>query len=1526
MSSFSDPANSANEYLRRKMELEGQPKNGVDRYFDEKRHQEQQYKKHLQNISGQGTNSGALELSASPNIFNSPVASTIAGGIVGAAIAARSGRLNAFFNSAKFTQFKAGVGEAFNIIGDSFRAAQIDSMVAVGGSNPVLQKGLSRKLGHHSDLEIFETLDDVIKTRERLVRMTPEGQGQGFMGQVDAELRELLNKNLATETRGGFGSMTVNDVLDMAPEKAKELFGEKGLGLLQKGLDDGIISGGMSLGKGVLKGADGQVMRTDLVNVASGLKGIKSGLNQFQLPIINMAIGDLITSPIQHVLGRENSMRLVRGIKDPTKASLLIGKKLFDIDMSGRTAAGLQDPSLKFVSDNMRFGVGAIGSGVLGRRGQLPAQQRLAAVRAQERAEQAGLDEPGLLLTATELASDILGFGKSFQTDPFIGTRVRDAFARRLDGTLVHDDVVRLADTGIQGRMSQALADTVGVNPVTGSPVTPGTLNTTIVDNPNIAGMGLFGKLQAALGVRVKGSKYVDEFGEEMTDDYFRRKRGAPELMAKMPTAPTVPALPGENVIADGLPSGKTTIDAFAYEDNALSKGRDLLHFGVNRLNELFGHTFGLGVLPQSNTFFALFQAMSAHQAVVTGFSALEYTDYLVGRTVGALPGVDDETFKPSNIVLGAYSAARGFLQDVREATGISDMARGAEDAAPGVVSSTLSNAFRLAAGPALGLIAKSKAGVAAGVASSILLGDDFTGSIMDTPEDIRAILSGEKEVAIRKARYWEFGKQDFSGGKIDYYTQGFVARRMSNYKMTSTLYGSETEYYSNETFLPTPTNLFGLRKLISGSKLQERHLFNRPYPGYVGQMEDALTQDMMDAAFYDEDAKLDYSLNMIRGKSGLGSSARTEHALTQSKIPGLPDRYRMIRKDVLANESVIMGTTEAAISDTIEKFTEQFGIYKFLGETGANILFGNEEVTRRLANSDFMASKERAFYDEQLGGLGTLSELPRRFMPSSFIRSQRSAYNPLPNLMPTFLPGQRSEFEEDKDHYLNFHTGDPYGKIKHGEMRLPGEAYERMHRLHSGTPGVYDAMDRYLMLSDVAPGSESHKHYEAIVQGWSKSGALDEYWEAKFQDAKQQEEARMQVHNFRPTSREAIKRGEEEGKSYNLAQQATGFLWDGLSRSIIPRIGAAVPLIGGTLENKLLATRDAQETYLKQEIYDTDEYDWAKPYETMIRPMFENLTAKDPITATIGGGIMGYMFAANPASKALFALAGGAAAGLFSSGRAISTGSIQNGYIPDHVKDRREVDEYCDRIEYMKYKRLEQAARRMGNFEQAEKFRDQTTRTVSGLNYHLSLEQFQFAAMKALPTRERAYFQEFLKADEGERESILRYLPEYVKPVYEAAYAKMGDQRYQESLQRMTSRTADQRVAEYLTSSGRSAPNQEWAGWNPNIKMDAIRYETAMAMGNSVAADIHRSGLTFARMDPVVMGQVDTYDLDITDHFEGAQGLNPAQMFSLESELRSAGLIGASVDNSIGLGQQGVSYDFTADDRNAISEAYQGL
>src|SRR5690606_22538563 len=45
---------------------------------------------------------------------------------------------------------------------------------------------------------------------------------------------------------------------------------------------------------------------------------------------------------------------------------------------------------------------------------------------------------------------------------------------------------------------------------------------------------------------------------------------------------------------------------------------------------------------------------------------------------------------------------------------------------------------------------------------------------------------------------------------------------------------------------------------------------------------------------------------------------------------------------------------------------------------------------------------------------------------------------NTIDNNMPTWLPGA--------EYFTDFQHGDPYTKVKRGEMRLPGEAYERLY------------------------------------------------------------------------------------------------------------------------------------------------------------------------------------------------------------------------------------------------------------------------------------------------------------------------------------------------------------------------------------------------------------------------------------------------------------------------------------------------
>lgn len=95
---------------------------------------------------------------------------------------------------------------------------------------------------------------------------------------------------------------------------------------------------------------------------------------------------------------------------------------------------------------------------------------------------------------------------------------------------------------------------------------------------------------------------------------------------------------------------------------------------------------------------------------------------------------------------------------------------------------------------------------------------------------------------------------------------------------------------------------------------------------------------------------------------------------------------------------------------------------------------------TTQIDTSSYAYSINRAFWDEEIGGLGKdLSEIFRRFVPKR--RKDINFYNPVKNTMPNWLPGS--------DYFQNFHEGDPYTKVGgHGEIRLPGEAYEKMYKL----------------------------------------------------------------------------------------------------------------------------------------------------------------------------------------------------------------------------------------------------------------------------------------------------------------------------------------------------------------------------------------------------------------------------------------------------------------------------------------------
>jgi len=116
---------------------------------------------------------------------------------------------------------------------------------------------------------------------------------------------------------------------------------------------------------------------------------------------------------------------------------------------------------------------------------------------------------------------------------------------------------------------------------------------------------------------------------------------------------------------------------------------------------------------------------------------------------------------------------------------------------------------------------------------------------------------------------------------------------------------------------------------------------------------------------------------------------------------------------------------------------TEMGGIYGFTSATVAPVM--NEEWSPEIASTYDMASMTDSFWESSIGGIGgDISEIYRRFMPKD--KNQAQEYNPIKNTQAEWLPGA--------DYYLNFKVGDPYTKNAYGEIRLPGEAYEKINNM----------------------------------------------------------------------------------------------------------------------------------------------------------------------------------------------------------------------------------------------------------------------------------------------------------------------------------------------------------------------------------------------------------------------------------------------------------------------------------------------
>ena len=349
----------------------------------------------------------------------------------------------------------------------------------------------------------------------------------------------------------------------------------------------------------------------------------------------------------------------------------------------------------------------------------------------------------------------------------------------------------------------------------------------------------------------------------------------------------------------------------------------------------------------------------------------------------------------------------------------------------------------------------------------------------------------------------------------------------------------------------------------------------------------------------------------------------------------------------------------------------------------------------------------------------------------------------------------------------------------------------------------------------------------------------------------------------------------------YNPLERFVGSEWEKLSHLNIPYFS-----------NKFLHERSALEEYERSNIYGSSSGDWSHPIRSFLEPMVERTMGAGLIGGTGGGAVLGWMLTRGKVAK----VTGTGLGAVLGAGLAVY-GKMQSGngpYIPERVKQRWEIDQYFDTLEYLKYNRLYEYSRGLAIEEQgidpeelirsteaskaargalqkainqkdselalklqettgaehqavleqrrrinegteflhyqkytedevlrlaqggplgaALKFRQMATSTMYGANLHGDFASL----MRALPTRDREFFNAFLTAPEEERDRIEKEVPLGMRRMLQAKWGRAVSE--QPSL-------PDYFKTHFL-------PGENWVGWHPAVNLDDVKYKVVEQTG----------------------------------------------------------------------------------------------
>ena len=617
----------------------------------------------------------------------------------------------------------------------------------------------------------------------------------------------------------------------------------------------------------------------------------------------------------------------------------------------------------------------------------------------------------------------------------------------------------------------------------------------------------------------------------------------------------------------------------------------------------------------------------------------------------------------------------------------------------------------------------------------------------LETPEELRELYSGRKEVAVMTSRWWTFGRTPLAGKKPEYYAPHWTVRAQARIGDKGLFAGDESWLF--KAIKKTPL----LQDIVDPYYFEKLHYYDRPYP-VTGPSD--LGMGVFDPLYKATVGRIFKPVRYMHEgewRSEDGSPTAWEPRPMLAPEPELGGQAPYKPRDPYGMDQLA--------KQTLDYYSDAIGIVGWLGRLTTRAAVGEltpYDVRPELESGARMSSIKRAYWDAALGDPMGVTEAYRRLNPR---RDRGQYYSPIANRMPAWLPGEQ--------YFINFRTGDPYGKVPKGEMRLPGPGYAALHpELEGVTPEDYPEFHRFSILADVAPYSSEYKDYNRRMTVLARNGALDQ------KEQNQVGIIRKQVRSVKKRKQFAEYMTEKElaEKDAGLVGRAMADYWDIVSRFETPVEQVMFPPIAPM--GKLVHRRTALEDYEQSQIYGTDLSFWNRVWDNFARPGIWRFA-----------NVMGY-----------------------------------EG-VPPHLRRLRDVEEYFDKLDYIKNLRLHRAAIDLGDAESAQLYRTKTRETMTGMNPYGN----PLWILRAMPKRERDYWEAFREEDDPEKQArILELVPDGIKEVYRAAYMQRAAKDVGRVIKKGQLTDKDQTQAEGVMDYIRADMQRQGQPFGPKLALEFSR------------------------------------------------------------------------------------------------------